>query len=47
LGFYRSKSGGKYNIGNGIMASVRGKKYNENGIMENLGLKNLKYVNPY
>jgi hypothetical protein len=35
LAFYIAKSGGKYNKGNDIMVSVRGKDYKVNDITQN------------
>jgi hypothetical protein len=37
--FYRAKSGGKYNKGNGIMVSVKQKDNKENDIMVSVGFK--------
>jgi hypothetical protein len=40
LVFYNAKSKGKYNKGNGIVASGEGKDIKENGIMVSVGFKN-------
>jgi hypothetical protein len=42
--FHGPGSGGEYNKGNDIVATVGGKYIKENSIMTSVGLKNRKYA---